>query len=103
MISRDTDGFSGADLKSLCADVKMGHIRQMGPIRQLCASEMSMDAENVPPISYKHFRKSLRGMNPSVAQADLAIYEKWNDTYGNKCGKDYDDTESSDDDETPGV
>jgi len=37
---------------------------------------------DIPPISYKHFRKSLRRTSPSVAQEDLARYEEWNDTYG---------------------
>ena len=76
----------------------------MVPIRELGASAKYTKKEDLPPISYRHFRRSPKRMNPSVAQGDLAIYEEWNDTYGNKCGKDCDDSENSDDDnKTPGV
>ena len=53
ILAKDTDGFSGADLKSLCTDAAMG------PIRQLGAKAMDIDVNDVPPISYKHFKKSL--------------------------------------------
>jgi SpoVK/Ycf46/Vps4 family AAA+-type ATPase len=77
-LAADTDGFSGADLKALCTDAAMG------PIRQLGSRALEVDANDVPPISYKHFRQALRGMHPSVAQADLEIYLEWNKTYGSK-------------------
>ena len=77
-LARDTKGFSGADLRSLCTDAAMGPIRQLGSR----AMEISLDA--VPPISYKHFQKSLRGTRPSVAQSDLKQYVEWDKTYGTK-------------------
>ena len=77
-ISSDTKGFSGADLKALCTDAALG------PIRELGAKALEVDANDVPPISYRHFRRALRGMNPSVAQADLDLYKEWNATYGSK-------------------
>ncbi len=95
-LSRDTDGFSGADLKNLCQQAAMG------PVRKLGAKAMQIDINDLPPISYKHFRQALRGSNPSVAPADLKVYTDWNDTYGNKevpaC--DDSDTEESVDDST---
>ena len=77
-LARDTDGFSGADLKSLCTDAAMG------PIRQLGARAMEISIDQVPPISYKHFKKSLRGTRPSVAPGDLHQYVEWDKTYGTK-------------------
>ncbi|KAK1743196.1 fidgetin-like protein [Skeletonema marinoi] len=85
-LSRDTDGYSGADLKNLCTDASMG------PMRSMTVEEMmSIKANEVPPIAYKHFRQSLRGSSPSVAQSDLQVYLDWNNTYGSKVSNDLDD------------
>jgi SpoVK/Ycf46/Vps4 family AAA+-type ATPase len=77
-LAKDTSGFSGADLKALCTDAAMG------PIRALGARALEVDCNDVPAISYKHFRQSLRSMNPSVAPSDLEQYLNWDDLYGNK-------------------
>ena len=87
-LSMDTDGFSGADLKALCTDAALGPIRKLGSLA------LKIKAEDVPPISYRHFRSALKGMNPSVAQSDLDVYLTWNATYGSKIA-----TENSDDDD----
>ena len=87
-LSSATHGYSGADLKALCTDASMG------PIRDLGAGAMKVAKEDVPPISFKHFRQSLKGMNPSVSEEDLNDYIKFNDTYGNDPGKDDDDDDS---------
>lgn len=86
-ISKDkTNGFSGADLKALCTDAALG------PIRQLGMRALEIAAEDVPPISYVHFKHALKGMNPSVAQSDLDAYLEFNQTYGSKAvgAEDYD-------------
>ncbi|CAJ1969426.1 unnamed protein product [Cylindrotheca closterium] len=75
-LARETDGFSGADLKALCTDAAMG------PIRQLGDRALTIDVKDVPAISYKHFRKSLKGTKPSVAPSDLIQYEEWDKVYG---------------------
>eukprot|EP00559_Dactyliosolen_fragilissimus_P008281 CAMPEP_0184859608 /NCGR_PEP_ID=MMETSP0580-20130426/4600_1 /TAXON_ID=1118495 /ORGANISM="Dactyliosolen fragilissimus" /LENGTH=841 /DNA_ID=CAMNT_0027356345 /DNA_START=15 /DNA_END=2537 /DNA_ORIENTATION=+ len=77
-LSSETDGYSGADLKALCTDAALG------PIRQLGRRALEVNAGEVPPISYRHFKHALRGMNPSVSQDDLFIYLEWNKTYGSK-------------------
>ena len=93
-LSRDTDGYSGADLKNLCTDAAMG------PMRTMTAEQMMrIDANDVPPIAYKHFRQSLRGSSPSVAQADLQVYIDWNNTYGSKVSNESDDDDDDDDDD----
>ncbi len=92
-IACETKGFSGADLKALCTDAALG------PIRELGSKALDIDANDVPPISYRHFKRSLRGMKPSVAESDLVLYKEWNATYGSKSlsADDYDGL--SDDDE----
>lgn len=87
LLAKDTAGFSGADLKALCTDAAMG------PIRALGARALEVDCNEVPPISYKHFRRSLRSMNPSVAPSDLEQYVTWDELYGNKRAGPADDTE----------
>ena len=77
-LAKDTDGYSGADLKALCTDAAMG------PIRQLGRDAMKVRPDQVPPISYKHFKYALRSMSASVAKEDLDVYIEWNNTYGNK-------------------
>jgi len=77
-LSNDTQGFSGADLKALCTDAALG------PIRQLGARALEINAQDIPPISYNHFCQSLRGMNPSVAPSDIQAYLDWNQIYGSK-------------------
>eukprot|EP00536_Pseudo-nitzschia_multiseries_P005951 jgi/Psemu1/296061/fgenesh1_pm.121_\ len=86
-LAKDTKGFSGADLKSLCTDAAMG------PIRQLGSRAMEISVNDVPPISYKHFKKSLKGTRPSVAPEDLTQYVEWDKTYGTKR---YDEDEDDD-------
>lgn len=88
-----TEGFSGADLKALCTDAALG------PIRELGARALDIDANDVPPISYKHFRHALKGMHPSVSQADLMAYVTFNNTYGSKSvsAKDYECLSDEDD------
>ena len=63
-------------------------------LRKRGSLALRIKAEDVPPISYRHFRTALKGMNPSVAQSDLDVYLNWNATYGSKIA-----TENSDDDD----
>ena len=90
-LSVATDGFSGADLKSLCVDAAMG------PLRGLGARALEVDANDVPHIAYKHFRQALRGMNPSVSQADLEVYIEWTNTYGSRRATELGEDDDSDD------
>ena len=77
-LSRDTAGFSGADLKALCTDAAMG------PLQQLGGKALEVEVKDVQPISYEHFRESLQGMKPSVAPTDIVQYEQWDKFYGSK-------------------
>ena len=90
-LAKDTEGFSGADLKALCTDAAMG------PIRQLGTRALSIDVKDVPPISFKHFKRSLKGTKPSVAPGDLVQYEEWDKIYGSKRANEEDEDDSDDD------
>jgi len=91
-LSRETKGYSGADISSLCKDASMGPIREI--------SLDSINLKDIPPISYKHFRASLRDIKPSVAPAELVQYEEWDKIYGSKrpskAATDGDDSQKGD-------
>lgn len=91
-LAKDSEGFSGADLKILCTEAAMGPLRKFG------AKAMDIDSKDVPPISYKHFRQALKQVNPSVAAADLVSHIEWNNTYGSLVGPRSDDDSSQDSD-----
>ena len=90
-LAKDTEGYSGADLKALSTDAAMG------PIRELGAKALDVDVQDVPPITYKHFRRALRGMKPSVAPSDLDQYIEWDKTYGTKRAEQDCDFDNDDD------
>jgi SpoVK/Ycf46/Vps4 family AAA+-type ATPase len=90
-LAKDSEGFSGADLKILCTEAAMGPLRKFG------ARAVEMNPRDVPPISYKNFRQALRQVNPSVAQSDLASHIEWNNTYGSKAGRRSDDSSEDSD------
>lgn len=96
MLSRDTEGYSGADLKNLCTDAAMWPIRSLRE-----RDRLTIHAKDLPPITYEHFCRSLKGSVPTVAQADLEDYIEWNNTYGTKVSSNlyYEDSsgECSDD------
>ena len=65
-LSRDTEGYSGSDLKNLCNDASYGPMRTLSP-----EAMMSIKKDDVPPFSFEHFCRSLRTSSPSVGQEDL--------------------------------
>eukprot|EP00698_Gefionella_okellyi_P011874 TRINITY_DN3159_c0_g1_i2.p1 TRINITY_DN3159_c0_g1~~TRINITY_DN3159_c0_g1_i2.p1 ORF type:complete len:405 (+),score=92.34 TRINITY_DN3159_c0_g1_i2:470-1684(+) len=74
-VARRTEGYSGADMHSVCREAAMGPIRNIHDIRT-----MAMDA--VRPIGFEDFDDALRSVRPSVASKDLQQYIEWNETYG---------------------
>lgn len=76
-LGRLSDGFSGADMKTLC------HEASMGPIRAIATDRMEhIDLQDVRPVSYADFESALRRVRSSVSQDDLAQYVRWDRTYG---------------------
>nr|XP_034839942.1 fidgetin-like protein 1 [Maniola hyperantus] len=72
-----TDGYSGADMKSLCSEAAMGPIRSV-PLSQI----VTIDRDKVRPVNVQDFKAALQRVRPSVSQDDLGQYVKWNNTYG---------------------
>lgn len=81
-IGRLTDGFSGADMKTLC------HEALMGPIRSIRLEDMqSIDVNDVRAVNFLDFTNALKRVRASVSKDDLIQYEKWDSTYGLGAGK----------------
>lgn len=76
ILTEKTQGYSGSDLRALCAEAAMGPLRELG--EQL--ENISLDG--VRSIEYADFVSALRLVRASVATADLEIYKVWNDQYG---------------------
>ncbi|KAF3705824.1 Spastin [Channa argus] len=72
-----TGGYSGSDLTSLAKDAALGPIRELGldQIRSMAVNEMRN-------IKMKDFENSLKRIKPSVSQATLYMYSKWNNNFG---------------------
>ncbi|ORX75039.1 AAA-domain-containing protein [Linderina pennispora] len=74
-ICDQTDGFSGADMDSLCREAAYGPIRSIADIA-------TASVEDVRPISHADFAYALRQVRPSVSAKDLEIHIEFNRTYG---------------------
>lgn len=76
-ISELSDGFSGADMRNLCAEACLG------PIRGIDISAMaSIEVAEVPAVQMQDFIKSFTRVRPSVCQKDLEQYVQWDAKYG---------------------
>ncbi|XP_060588617.1 fidgetin-like protein 1 [Ruditapes philippinarum] len=72
-----TDGFSGADMATLCREAALG------PIRDMSFSDIeNISADQVRPIASQDFEEALQNVKPSVSDKDLDIYIEWNNTFG---------------------
>ncbi|PIA14104.1 AAA-domain-containing protein [Coemansia reversa NRRL 1564] len=70
-----TQGFSGADMDTLCREAAFGPIRAISDIR-------SANVEDVRPICFADFEYALTQVRPSVSQKDLEIHIEFNKLYG---------------------
>lgn len=71
-----TEGYSGSDLKALCAEAAMGPVRELGTrIRDVSSAD-------VRPVSVNDFVAATRTIRASVNKAMLAAYEKWDKEFG---------------------
>lgn len=76
-IAQLTEGYSGADMRSLCSEAAMGPVRSV-PLSQI----VSIQRDKVRPVCAQDFINALQRVRPSVSQDDLGQYVKWNQTYG---------------------
>lgn len=81
-IASRTNGYSGADMKTLCQEALME------PVRSISISDMrNVAAENVRPVTFDDFLAALECVRASVSPKDLQQYVDWNKTYGSGSGK----------------
>ncbi|XP_065355866.1 fidgetin-like protein 1 [Calliphora vicina] len=79
-ISQLAEGYSGADMDSLCREASME------PLRSLPAETIiTFRKENLRPVIKDDFHTALKNIRPSVSQSDLKQYVEWNKTYGSSC------------------
>lgn len=84
---RNTEGYSGADLKQLCREAAMGPLREMS-VLQLSA----VAAADLRPVQRKDFKQALKRLKPSVGPAEVQRYVEWNGLFGS-----FNENESDDD------
>ena len=76
-VSKETNGYSGADVAELCKE------SAMGPIRSLDYSEIeNINIENVRDITVQDFFDALKNVKASVSDKDISMYLDWNSTFG---------------------
>ena len=76
-ISTLTEGFSGADLKNLCAEASMVSFREM-----TFAQITSVDKDDIRKTDLTDFKSALKRVRATVSPGDLTQYIKWNETFG---------------------
>ncbi|CAH1176906.1 unnamed protein product [Phaedon cochleariae] len=70
-------GYSGADLRNVCAEASLG------PIRSIDAALIErVRADDVRPLEMRDFEGALGRVRSSVSPADLERYVSWDGTYG---------------------
>ncbi|XP_062122161.1 fidgetin-like protein 1 isoform X1 [Drosophila sulfurigaster albostrigata] len=74
-----TEGYSGADMDSLC------RYAAMQPLRSLSSSQIdSIDAQQLPAVTMSDFMSALQHVSKSVSPEDIKRYVSWNEIYGIK-------------------
>lgn len=78
-VVKKTDGFSGADMSTLC------HEAALASVRALIISKggaKGLGSEDLPYINRDNFDSSLRNVKASVSSSDLGEYEEWDRKFG---------------------
>ena len=73
-----TNGYSGADIKSLCTEAAMFPLREVANSKSLD----KLNINDIPPITAKHFEYALENVLSTVSIDDLLQYKDWNSKYG---------------------
>ncbi|XP_059608186.1 fidgetin-like protein 1 [Phlebotomus argentipes] len=76
-VSRLTEGFSGADMKTLCQEASMGPVRLI-PIDRF----QDFNSADVRPVMYEDFRTAMECVRASVSPKDVESYLEWDRMYG---------------------
>eukprot|EP00826_Nyctotherus_ovalis_P018529 TRINITY_DN15555_c0_g1_i7.p1 TRINITY_DN15555_c0_g1~~TRINITY_DN15555_c0_g1_i7.p1 ORF type:complete len:437 (+),score=128.64 TRINITY_DN15555_c0_g1_i7:465-1775(+) len=73
-IAERTEGYSFADLRSLCTEAAMGPMRNFG-----ISTLVAMDKEHAPPIALQDFNAALGKIVKSVSKKSMQEFEIWNE------------------------
>ncbi|XP_034668758.1 fidgetin-like protein 1 isoform X2 [Drosophila subobscura] len=74
-----TDGYSGADVDSLC------RYALRAPLRSLSLEQMeTVQLHELPAVTMEDFKQSLKVISKSVSQEDCQRFDEWNALYGNR-------------------
>lgn len=78
-VVKKTEGFSGADMSTLCKEAALGSVRAVIRAR---GGAKNLANTDLPPISLADFDAALRHVKASVSSADLGNYEEWDRKFG---------------------
>ncbi|KAL0904937.1 hypothetical protein M5K25_027101 [Dendrobium thyrsiflorum] len=73
---KDTEGYSGSDLQALCEEAAMM------PIRELGSKILTVQANQVRPLSYEDLKKAMDVIRPSLQKSRWEELEQWNMEFG---------------------
>lgn len=76
-IADATDGYSGSDIKNLCAEAAMGPTRDFSPMEL-----MTRNVNSFRPIGLVDFESGMKNVKATVSKESLDSYLKWNEAYG---------------------
>lgn len=78
-IVEKTEGYSGADMSTLCKEAALSSVRTVIRAR---GNAKNLGSEDIPPVSRGDFDQALRHVKASVSGNDLGLYEDWDYRYG---------------------
>eukprot|EP00388_Colpodella_angusta_P023252 GDKJ01059363.1.p1 GENE.GDKJ01059363.1~~GDKJ01059363.1.p1 ORF type:complete len:364 (-),score=36.24 GDKJ01059363.1:75-1145(-) len=83
-IGVETDGYSGADIKSLAREAAMGPVRDVRlKVGNVVGKDITtLSSKDVRPVSFKDCKIALKRIKPSVGSAELVRYDNWNEKFG---------------------
>ncbi|KAJ4957144.1 hypothetical protein NE237_013927 [Protea cynaroides] len=73
---KETEGYSGSDLRALCEEAAMM------PIRELGTSILTVKANQVRPLRYSDFQKAMTVIRPSLQKSKWEELQQWNQEFG---------------------
>ncbi|XP_075157169.1 fidgetin-like protein 1 [Haematobia irritans] len=79
-IAKLAEGYSGADMDSLCREASMEPLRE-----QSNGCILTVTMKSIRAVNRNDFHIALKKIRPSVSQNDLDQYVEWNKTYGSNC------------------
>ncbi len=74
--------YVGADIRSLCAEIAMGPVRDLTLMCNSKIALQNMSAHAIPPVNRHHVLAALDSVSSSVSVEDLKRYIDWNQQFG---------------------